>query len=245
VPEPAPQAVTEAIVASVEGGELGGVAGSVPGTIPMEADEELGVAGLGFVEARAQPRWDTGSGEHDRAKAMAKGELAARQAAVAAPADSVEPSLAPAPTGGALLLLVPAGAVVTFEPTAVARYRPLPAPGPGTAAVVEVIARQGLEASSPLLTVVVRPVEGPAPASGAALVLRRSDVAASFREAPRPLRLAYLEARLADLPQATGKMVAILLAEAEGLAAEDPGDGAAQALRSRWQAVAGTPPPHP
>jgi len=248
---PAPQVAAEAMVAGVDGGELGGVGGAVPGPIPREADEERTTAQPGFIEARTRPRFDTLAGKGPREKAPETGEQAVadrfevRQASLVAPGPGPEPALAPAPTGGALLLLVPAGAVVTFEPTAVARYRALPVPGAGVANIVELIAQEGLESTSPLLTVVARPDQGPAPAAGAAIVLRRPDIAASFRAAPRALRVAYLETRLADPPPAGGDEAAALLAEAEALAAEEPADEEAQALRRRWEAAAGGRPPSP
>jgi hypothetical protein len=127
----------------------------------------------------------------------------------------------------------------------VARYRSLPGTSSGAASIVELVTQQELEPDSPVLTVEVQPGRGPVPADGSTTVLRRADAAASFRAASRALRLAYLEARLADVPEGGAAEAAILLAEAEALAAEDPGDGAAQALRGRWQAAAGTPPPRP
>lgn len=240
--EPAAEA-RRAAPAAVVGGVLAPAAG--------EADEERIAARSGFVEVRSHPRFETLAGKGARAKASKTGEQAvadrfeARQAALVVPATGAEPLLAPAPTGAMLLLFVPPDAVVTFEPTAVARYRPLPGPGADVAGIVELVIQQTLEPASPVLTVEVQPGRGPQPAGGGATVLRRADAAASFRAAPRSLRLAYLEARLADAPAAGAEEAAALLAEAEAFVAEDPTDGVAQALRDRWRAVAGAAPPGP
>jgi hypothetical protein len=247
---PQPQVMAEQAAAAVAPGApaiVGGVLAPTAG----EADEGRATAQAGFVEARSQPRFDTRAGTAGLGEGTTAGgspaveRVAARKASSAAPGPGPEPALAPAPTGGALLLLVPAGAVVTFEPTAVARYRALAVPGAGAASIVELIAQERLEPTSPLLTVIARPDRGPAPAAGAAIVLRRPDIAASFRAAPRALRVAYLETRLADPPPAGGDEAAALLAEAEALAAEDPADEAAQALHRRWEAAAGGRPPSP
>jgi hypothetical protein len=259
-----PQVAAEAAVASVEPAVASvepavaapptapaAVVGGVLAPAAGEVDEGRGTPRPGFIEVRTRPRLDTLTGMGAREKAPETGQQAvadrfeARQASLVAPAPAAEVSLAPAPTGDTLLLLLPPGTVVALEPTSVARYRSLPGTSSGAASIVELVTQQELEPDSPVLTVEVQPGRGPVPADGSTTVLRRADAAASFRAASRALRLAYLEARLADVPEGGAAEAAILLAEAEALAAEDPGDGAAQALRGRWQAAAGTPPPRP